>query len=108
MPEQASIEYLLLDAAAVQKRHPFTEKELQEWFAGQGARYGQPETRRASHILIAADEKADAGTLAAARQKAEGLLEEIKAKPERFAELAKISKDPGSAARGVPRRRAGS
>ena len=101
VPEQASIEYLLLDAAAVQKRHPFTEKELQEWFAAQGARYGQPETRRASHILIAADEKADAGTLAAARQKAEGLLEEIKAKPERFAELAKQhSQDPGSAAKG--------
>lgn len=101
VPEQASIEYLLLDAAAVQKRHPFTEKELQEWFASQGARYGQPETRRASHILIAADEKADAATLAAARQKAEGLLGEIKAKPERFAELAKQhSQDPGSAAKG--------
>lgn len=101
VPEQAGIEYLVLDAAAVQKRHPYTEKELQEWFASQGARYGQPETRRASHILIAADEKADAATRAAARKKAEDLLKDIKAKPERFAELAKQhSQDPGSAAKG--------
>ncbi|MDO5653838.1 MAG: SurA N-terminal domain-containing protein, partial [Brachymonas sp.] len=100
-PEQASVEYLVLDQAAIQKRHPYTEKDLQAWYVSQGKRYGQPETRRARHILILADEKADAATIAAAKQKAEDLLKELKAKPERFEELAKAnSQDPGSAVKG--------
>lgn len=101
VPEQAAIEYVALDEAAILKRHPHTGKDVQEWFDKHSALYGQPETRRASHILILADEKADAATHAAAKQKAEELLKEIQAKPERFAELAKQhSQDPGSAAKG--------
>ena len=101
VPEKADVEFIVLDPMAVLKRHPASEKDLQDWFAQQAARYGQPETRRASHILIMADEKADAATHAAAKQKAEDVLKEVKAKPERFAELAKQhSQDPGSAANG--------
>lgn len=99
--EQVDVEYLVLDAQAVLKRHPHADKELAEWYAQQAGRYGTPETRRARHILIAADEKADAATQAAAQQKAEELLKEIKAKPESFSDLAqKHSQDPGSAAKG--------
>lgn len=101
VPEQVDVEYLVLDPQAVLKRHPHTDKDLADWYAQQAARYGTPETRRARHILIAADEKADAATQAAAQKKAEDLLKEIKAQPERFADLAqKHSQDPGSAAKG--------
>ena len=100
-PEQASIEYLVLDQATIEKRHPTTEQQLKDWYAQNSARFGLPETRRASHILILADEKADAATLAAAKTKAEALLKEVQAKPETFAEVAKKnSQDPGSAAKG--------
>lgn len=101
VPEQVDVEYLVLDPQAVLKRHPHTDKELADWYAQQAVRYGTPETRRARHILIAADEKADVAKQAAAQKKAEDLLKEIKEKPEGFAELAqKHSQDPGSAAKG--------
>ncbi len=101
VPEKVDIEYLVLDPEAVLKRHPHTEKDLLTWYEEKAGNYGTPETRRARHILIMADEKADAATHAAAKQKAEELLKEAKANPERFAELAqKHSQDPGSAAKG--------
>ena len=101
VPEKEDIEYLVLDPEAVLKRHPHTEKDLLTWYEEKAGNYGTPETRRARHILIMADEKADAATHAAAKQKAEELLKEAKANPERFAELAqKHSQDPGSAAKG--------
>ncbi len=102
VPEKVDIEYLVLDPEAVLKRHPHTEKDLAAWYEEKAGNYGTPETRRARHILIAADEKkADAATHAAAKQKAEELLKEVKANPERFSDLAqKHSQDPGSAAKG--------
>ena len=101
VPEKVDIEYLVLDPEAVLKRYPHTEKDLLTWYEEKAGNYGTPETRRARHILIMADEKADAATHAAAKQKAEELLKEAKANPERFAELAqKHSQDPGSAAKG--------
>ena len=100
-PEQAQIEYLLLDEAAINKRHPHTEQDVKAWYQQNSAHYSQPETRRASHILILADEAADKATLDAAKAKAQALLTEVKAKPESFAALAKKnSQDPGSAAQG--------
>ena len=100
-PEQAQIEYLLLDEAAIGKRHPYTEQDVKAWYQQNSAHYGQPETRRASHILILADEAADKATLDAAKAKAQALLKEAKANPASFAELArKNSQDPGSAVQG--------
>ncbi len=101
VPDQVDLEYLVLDPEAVRKRHPYTDKDLANWYEQNASRYGQPETRRARHILIMADEKADAAAHAAAKQKAEDLLKQIKAQPERFSDLAKAhSQDPGSAAKG--------
>ncbi len=100
-PEQAQIEYVLLDEAAINKRHTYSEQDVKAWYQQNIAHYEQPETRRASHILILADEAADKATLDAAKAKAQALLKEVKAKPESFAELAKKnSQDPGSAAQG--------
>jgi len=59
------------------------------------------EQRRASHILIQIPPDANAAARAEARKKAEVILAEVKASPERFAELAKkYSQDTGSAAKG--------
>lgn len=63
-------------------------------------KFKQGERVRASHILIRADEKADAKTKEAARSKADDVLKQAKAGKD-FAELAKFySQDPGSAPSG--------
>ena len=60
-----------------------------------------PETRQASHILIAADKSAGADAKQKARAQAEQIAAELKQNPNNFAELAKKhSQDPGSAAKG--------
>ena len=59
-----------------------------------------PETVKASHILVSVPANADAAAKAKAREKAEGLLKDVKAGKD-FAELAKAnSDDPGSAQNG--------
>ncbi|MBA3479989.1 MAG: peptidylprolyl isomerase, partial [Lautropia sp.] len=63
--------------------------------------FSETEQRRASHILIATGDDAKAAEKAAARQKAEKLLAEVKAAPDKFDELAKAhSDDTGSAEQG--------
>ena len=58
------------------------------------------ESVKASHILVAVPANADAATKAKAREKAEGVLKEVKSGKD-FAELAKAnSDDPGSAQNG--------
>lgn len=100
-PEQIDVEYTVLDVDTLLKNVVVPEEELRKYYEQNAARYATPEERRASHILIAADASAPAGQRAAAREKAEGLLAEVRAKPALFASLAaKNSDDPGSAARG--------
>ena len=50
-PEQASIEYVVLDLEALKKGITVTEDELKTYYEQNAARFGQPEERRASHIL---------------------------------------------------------
>ena len=77
------------------------EEDLKKYYSENKSRYATPEERRASHILVKADKNAPQDQRAKAKAKAESLLAEIKAKPSRFAELAKKnSDDPGSASRG--------
>ena len=60
-----------------------------------------PETRQASHILIAADKNAGAEARQKAQAQAEQIASELKQNPNSFAALAKkYSQDPGSAAKG--------
>jgi peptidyl-prolyl cis-trans isomerase D len=100
-PEQASIEYVVLDLETIKKTITVPENDLKEYFKANEARYGTPEERRASHILVKAETGAPADVRAKARAKAESLLAEVKKNPAGFAELAKKnSDDPGSAERG--------
>ena len=100
-PEQASIEYVVLDLASVQKHLTVSEADLQKFYEQNKDRFGTREERRASHILIAADAKASSTLREAARKKAEDILAQVQKDPASFAQLAqKYSQDPGSAKKG--------
>ncbi|MDQ0586743.1 SurA N-terminal domain-containing protein [Variovorax paradoxus] len=100
-PEQASIEYLVLDLEAAKKNISVNEADLKSYYEQNTARFGTKEERRASHILITAPASASAADRAKAKAKAEQLLAEVKKAPATFADLArKNSQDPGSAEKG--------
>ena len=100
-PEQADVEYLVLDAEALQKGVVLNAADVKSYYDQNAARLAGPEERRASHILLAANPNTSAEDKAALRAKAQTLLEQVRKAPETFAEVAKAeSKDPGSAANG--------
>jgi len=100
-PEQASIEYLVLDLEAVKQSIRLNEQDLRSYYEQNAARLSGTEERRASHILIAAAKGAPDADRQKARARAEELLAQVRKAPDSFAELArKQSQDPGSAARG--------
>lgn len=100
-PEQASIEYLVLDLEAAKKNVSVNEADLKTYYEQNKARFGTKEERRASHILITAPASASAADREKAKAKAEQLLAEVKKAPATFADVArKNSQDPGSAEKG--------
>ena len=100
-PEQANIEYVVLDVDAIKKGIAVNEEDLRRYYEENASRFGTPEERRASHILIAADKSLSAEERAKARAKAEEISAALAKNPTQFAELAqKNSQDPGSAAKG--------
>ena len=100
-PEQASIEYVVLDLDAVKKGIAVSEADLRTYYEQNAARLGGQEERRASHILINAPKSASAQEREKARATAEQVLAEVKKSPGSFGELAKkYSQDGGSAAAG--------
>jgi peptidyl-prolyl cis-trans isomerase D len=100
-PEQANIEYVVLDVDAIKKTLTVPEDKLREYYKENEGRYAVAEERRASHILIKADKSAPAAERAQAKAKAEALLAEVKKNPASFADVArKNSQDTGSALNG--------
>lgn len=100
-PEQASIEYVVLDAGAAAQGVALNEAELRSYYDQNAPRLSGKEERRASHILIAVPQGAPAADKEKARAKAQELLAQVRKNPDSFAELAKKeSQDPGSAAQG--------
>jgi peptidyl-prolyl cis-trans isomerase D len=100
-PEQARIDYVVLDTAALMKGVTISDDELRRYYDENASRYTAAEERRARHILIKADKDMSAADRAKAKAKAEALLEQVRKAPASFAELAtKNSDDPGSAAQG--------
>ena len=100
-PEQANIEYLVLDLAAAQQGITINEADLKTYYEQNASRIGGQEERRASHILVAVPKGAPEADKAKARAKADELLAQVKKNPASFAELAKKnSQDEGSAQRG--------
>jgi peptidyl-prolyl cis-trans isomerase D len=100
-PEQANIEYVVLDVEAIRKTITPNADEVKTYFEQNAARLGGQEERRASHILINAPKSAPAAERQAAKAKADELLAAVQKAPDSFAELAKKnSQDPGSAPNG--------
>ncbi len=102
-PEQAKLEYveLSLDALAAQTAVP-AEDVKREYEKGlQLGKYGEPEERRASHILVGVKPGAKDDEKQAALAKAQEIAARVRRNPASFAEIAKKeSQDPGSAANG--------
>ncbi|SFC54683.1 peptidyl-prolyl cis-trans isomerase D [Polaromonas sp. OV174] len=100
-PEQADIEYVLLDQDSVKKGITVNESDLKTYYEQNLQRLNAAEERRASHILIASPKTAPAADREKAKAKAEALLALVKKSPDTFADVArKNSEDPGSAANG--------
>ena len=100
-PEQAQIEYVVLDIETIAARVGAPEEELRNSYTQNIARYTVAEERRASHILVKAPKEAPAAERQKAKAKADGLLEQLRKAPATFADVAKKnSDDPGSAERG--------
>jgi peptidyl-prolyl cis-trans isomerase D len=100
-PEQANIEYVVLDVESIRKTIVPNPDEVKTYFEQNAARLGGQEERRASHILLAAPKTASAAERQQAKAKADELLGQLQKAPESFADVAKKnSQDPGSAANG--------
>jgi peptidyl-prolyl cis-trans isomerase D len=100
-PEEASVQYVVLDLDTVMKGITVPEAELKTYYEQNAQRLAGQEERRASHILIAVPKTATPAERAKAKAKAEQLLAVVKKAPDSFAEVAKKnSQDPGSAANG--------
>lgn len=94
-------EYLVFDAESLRKKVTVTDQEIEDFYKKSGDRFGQPEERKARHILIEVGADAADDVVAQAQVKAEAILAEVRAAPERFEALAKKeSQDPGSAPAG--------
>lgn len=100
-PEQATIEWVLLEPAVLARDVTVTEAGLQQYYEQNASRYTVAEERRARHILVKAEKEQPAAEREKAKAKAESLLAQLRAKPEEFPALAKAnSDDTGSAAQG--------
>ena len=100
-PEQASIEYVVLDLDTVAKGISVNDADLKTYYEQNAKQLSSTEERRASHILITAPVTASATQREEAKAKADALLATIRKAPDTFAEVArKNSQDPGSAPSG--------
>ena len=100
-PEQADIEYLVLDLDAIRKTLTLDPQEVKSYYDQNATRLSGQEERRASHILLSAPQTAPAADRQKARAKAEELLAAVRRNPDSFADVArKNSQDTGSASNG--------
>ncbi|TWH15208.1 peptidyl-prolyl cis-trans isomerase D [Pseudoxanthomonas taiwanensis J19] len=93
-PERVGIEYVEVTAQQVPEPAPADEATLRQRYEEEKLRFGEPERRLASHILVRVPEGGDA---AAAERKAAELARQAAAPGADFAALAREhSEDPGS------------
>jgi peptidyl-prolyl cis-trans isomerase D len=97
IPESRKVAYIALSGNQVPGGSPpVTDQEITQYYQAHQKDYQVPDEVKVRHILIQVPPNADAKTDAAAKQKAEDVLKQLKAGGN-FAELAKkYSDDPGS------------
>lgn len=101
VPPQMRADFLVLSVDTLAPTITPVASEIKAYYDQNQARYGTVEERRARHILFAVANTAPAAEIASVKAKAEEVLKEIKASPDKFPALAKqYSKDPGSAEKG--------
>jgi len=100
-PESAQIDYVTLDQTTLAAAYQPSDADQHKYYQDNLAHYRTDGEVRASHILIVAPKNGSAADLEKARQKATAILADVRAHPDKFADLAKQnSQDPGSAANG--------
>lgn len=105
IPEKRTVKYVVIDSARVANQVPVSTSDLQSYYRDHQDQYRIPEQVNVRHILIKTplpgpDGKTDDAGVKAAKQKADGILAQLKSGGN-FAELAKKnSDDPGSAEKG--------
>jgi peptidyl-prolyl cis-trans isomerase D len=98
VPESVKAQYVVFDASVVEKQVTVSDAEVADAYNKNKARFTTPEQRTASHILINVKKGASAAEDAAAKSKAQAILDEVRKNPNDFAKIAKAqSQDPGSA-----------
>ena len=101
IPEQANIEYVVLDSAAVAAQVSVSDADAKSYYDQNIKQYSTEEQRRASHILLTVKKGASAADKAAVKAKADALVAQLRKTPADFAKLAKAnSEDPGSKEQG--------
>lgn len=102
LPDQMKIEYVVLSNEMVATQVSIPDAQVKEAYDRDAkTRYGQPEQRRASHILLNLKKDASSAEKDQVKAKAEALLAQARKTPADFAKLAKEnSQDSGSAERG--------
>jgi peptidyl-prolyl cis-trans isomerase D len=100
-PEQARIEYVVLDADALKAQVKADPTLVQGYYEANKSRYTTAEERRPSHILINVAPNASTADVDKAKAQADAVLAEVRKNPAAFADIAKkSSQDAGSAAQG--------
>jgi peptidyl-prolyl cis-trans isomerase D len=101
VPEARKVAYIALNDNQVPGGPPqVTDQEVAQYYQAHQKDYQVPDEVKVRHILIQVPPNADAKTDAAAKEKAEDVLKQLKAGAN-FADLAKkYSDDPGSKAQG--------
>ena len=96
-PEQAKIEYVMLNQAAFMASAVVTPDEVKGEYDKRLKEFSAPEERRASHILLSVekDEKGQPKVASkdAAKAEAEAIIKQVGTSTEKFAELAKTKSD---------------
>lgn len=100
-PAKVKLQFALLSAAGLMGQVSVTDEEVKQDYEENAAKYQGNEQRQASHILIGFNSTANAAEKAAAKEKAESVLAQVKANPKSFEKLAiEFSQDTGSAGKG--------
>lgn len=100
-PARLQAEYVVFNRAALSEGVEISEDVARAYYDANQERFGLPEERSARHILIRVAASASDEEVAAAEEKAQKIVEELRANPASFAEVAKRdSQDPGSASAG--------
>jgi peptidyl-prolyl cis-trans isomerase D len=99
-PDRVKIQYLYFDPQRFKADVNPTEEDIKQYYTDHESEYNKGKEVKARHILFRLAKDADQATEATVKQKAEDVLQKLKAGAD-FAELAKqYSEDPGTAKNG--------